>query len=80
MYKGKSVAVVVPAHNEERLIGRVIDRMPDFVDTIVVVNDKSEDRTAEIVRDYEKQKPGRVVLVDLQVNQGVGGAIAEGYK
>ena len=80
MYKGKSVAVVVPAHNEERLIGRVIDQMPDLVDRIVVVNDKSSDRTAEVVRGYEQKMPDRVVLIDLQVNQGVGGAIAEGYK
>ena len=31
MYKDQSV-VVVPAFNEEKLVGRVIDTMPDFVD------------------------------------------------
>ena len=49
MYKGKSVAVVVPAHNEELLIGRVIETMPSVVDKIIIVNDKSPDRTAAVV-------------------------------
>ena len=36
MYRDKSVGVVVPAHNEEKLIGRVIETMPEFVDKIIV--------------------------------------------
>jgi glycosyltransferase involved in cell wall biosynthesis len=80
MYRDHTTAVVVPAYNEAKLIGRVIDTMPDFVDYIVVVNDKSKDDTAEIVRKYVNQQPDRVILIDLKINQGVGGAIAEGYK
>jgi len=80
MYKGNSVGVVVPAYNEELLISRVIDTMPDYVDHIIVVNDHSRDRTAEIVQEYVECSKGRVVLISLSFNQGVGGAIAEGYK
>ena len=80
MYRDKSVAVVVPAYNEEHLIGRVIETMPELVDKIVIVNDKSTDRTSEVVRGYVDGAPGRVVLIDLDENQGVGGAIAAGYK
>jgi glycosyltransferase involved in cell wall biosynthesis len=80
MYLGKSIAVVVPAHNEEKLISRVIDTMPEIVDHIVIVNDKSQDLTAKVVEGYV-QKPGsRVVLINHEINQGVGGAIASGYK
>lgn len=50
MLSGKSVAVVVPAYNEETQIKIVIETMPDFVDRIIVVNDNSKDRTAEIVQ------------------------------
>jgi glycosyltransferase involved in cell wall biosynthesis len=74
------VAVVVPAYNEEVLIRTVIETMPAFVDKVIVVNDKSTDNTAAVVREYVQQDPDRVELVDLEVNQGVGGAIAEGYK
>jgi glycosyltransferase involved in cell wall biosynthesis len=49
MLNGKTIAVVVPAYNEEAQIGMVLETMPAFVDRIVVVNDCSVDRTAEIV-------------------------------
>jgi len=52
MLNNKIIAVVVPAYNEEKQIGRVIETMPDFVDRIVIVNDCSKDNTAEIVIKY----------------------------
>lgn len=52
MYEGKTVAVVVPAYNEEEQIGMVIETMPQFVDRIVVVNDCSKDRTHEVICSY----------------------------
>lgn len=52
MIQNKTVAVVVPAFNEESQICDVIDHMPGFVDRIVVVNDCSTDRTGEIVSRY----------------------------
>jgi len=79
MYKRKSVVVVVPAYNEETQIGRVIETMPEFVDKIVVVDDCSKDRTVDVVREYAC-KDSRVLLIEHDENQGVGGAIASGYK
>ncbi len=79
MYRDRTVAVVVPCHNEQLLIRRVIETMPAYVDKIVIVNDKSTDNTAVVVREYVEKEPDRVVLIDLEVNQGVGGAIAQGY-
>lgn len=80
VYKGKTVCVVVPAYNEELLIGRVIETMPDFVDKIVVVDDVSQDHTVDIVKKYQENMPDRLLLVIHEKNQGVGGAIATGYK
>lgn len=79
MYRNKTVGVVVPAYNEELLIGRVIETMPDFVDKIIVVDDKSTDSTAQIVEDYRKKQPDRIILIRHEKNQGVGGAIVSGY-
>jgi glycosyltransferase involved in cell wall biosynthesis len=80
MYKGKTIGVVVPVFNEERLIGRVIETMPNFVDKIIVVDDCSQDRTVQIVNRYQNEVDRRVLLIQHVVNQGVGGAIATGYK
>ena len=52
MLNNKTIAVVVPAYNEEKQIRMVIDTMPDFVDRIIIVNDFSNDNTAKIVEAY----------------------------
>jgi glycosyltransferase involved in cell wall biosynthesis len=52
MYRGKKVGVVVPAYNEELLINRVLDNMPDYVDRIYVIDDYSTDNTSKVVRGY----------------------------
>ncbi len=80
MFLRKSVAVVVPAFNEEKLIGRVIETMPNFVDYIIVVNDCSSDRTEQVVRSYYDRCHKKLILINHEENQGVGGAIATGYK
>jgi glycosyltransferase involved in cell wall biosynthesis len=79
MYKDKKIGVVVPAYNEEKLIGTVIDTMPDFVDIIIVVDDKSKDNTTKVVKNHQGEDR-RVVLIRHEQNQGVGGAIVSGYK
>ncbi|MGD0276589.1 MAG: glycosyltransferase family 2 protein [Syntrophales bacterium] len=56
MLNNKTIAVVVPAYNEEKQVIEVLDTMPDFVDRIVVVNDCSKDDTATFISDYIKQK------------------------
>lgn len=81
MYRDTSIAVVVPCYNEELLITRVMDTMPDYVDRIYVVDDRSKDRTVKIVQDYIQQhQPSRVTLIVHEINQGVGGAIITGYR
>ncbi|ELZ98029.1 dolichyl-phosphate beta-D-mannosyltransferase [Haloferax mucosum ATCC BAA-1512] len=52
MYRGNTVGVVVPAYNEERFVGEVIDTVPSFVDRIYAVDDRSTDRTWDVIRSY----------------------------
>ncbi|WP_336023513.1 glycosyltransferase family 2 protein [Halobellus salinisoli] len=47
MYKDNVVGVVVPAYNEEGLVGRVIETLPPFVDRAYVIDDCSTDGTWE---------------------------------
>jgi glycosyltransferase involved in cell wall biosynthesis len=79
MLHQQRVAVVVPCFNEERQITGVIASMPAAVDAIVVVDDASTDKTISAVQAAGKNDP-RVTLLRHVTNQGVGGAIASGYK
>jgi glycosyltransferase involved in cell wall biosynthesis len=79
MYREKTIAVIVPAYNEEKLIGKVIETVPIFIDHVVVVDDASSDRTGEVVKAHQ-EKDSRVVYLRHSRNEGVGGAIVSGYK
>lgn len=67
MLHAKTIAVVVPAYNEETQIALVIESMPAFVDRIIIVNDRSTDRTSEVVRaliasdTFPKQRIGNIL-------------------
>lgn len=76
MYRGMDVAVVVPAHNEEKHVRRVIEGMPPIVDHIIVVDDASTDATGEEAR---RCAGPRLEVIRLEVNQGVGGAVLTGH-
>jgi len=80
MYKDKSVAVVVPVYNEERLIARVIETMPACVDRIIMVDDNSTDNSVGIISSKKEGGFQRIELIRHDKNQGVGGAIVSGYR
>jgi glycosyltransferase involved in cell wall biosynthesis len=74
---GKRVAVVVPAHDEEELIGGTLAGIPEFVDRVYVVDDNSGDGTASRAR---AAGDPRVEVISHEQNEGVGAAIVTGYK
>lgn len=79
MYKNKTIAVVIPCYNEEKQIKNVINTLPRFINKIVVIDDKSKDHTVKVVKELaEKEK--KIIFIKHKENQGVGGAIASGYK
>ena len=79
MFEGSTIAVVVPCFQEETQIRGVIETMPSFVDRIIVVDDRSADRTAEIVRECMTTHRNVELLIH-EENRGVGAGIATGYK
>jgi glycosyltransferase involved in cell wall biosynthesis len=77
MVDGKRVAVVVPAHDEQELIGTTLRGIPAFVDAVYVVDDGSRDATVERALGGGD---ARVEIVAHDRNRGVGAAIVTGYK
>ncbi len=79
MYKNKYIAAVIPCYNEETQVGKVISSMPDFVDKLVIVDDCSIDNTVAVIKQCSKTN-SKIMLIEHERNEGVGGAIASGYK
>lgn len=78
----KKISVIVPAYNEEKTIAGVLKRIrgvsvPGFTLEVIVVNDGSRDRTAEVV---EKNSDLYDLFVNLKENRGKGGAVKAGLQ
>lgn len=78
MIQRKTIGVIVPAFNEERLVSKTLGNIPLFVDKIIVVNDASTDKTRERIL-AEKSKQKRIILIDHEINKGLGASLADGY-
>ena len=72
MIRNLRISAVVPCFNEEGGIRQVILRMPVRVDEIVVADNRSTDRTAEVARSMG----ARVIPVE---TRGYGAALAGGF-
>jgi glycosyltransferase involved in cell wall biosynthesis len=77
VFDGKRVGVVVPAYDEEELIGATLEGIAPLVDRIIVVNDGSSDRTAEVA---QATGDGRVEVISHERRSGVGAATVTGYR
>lgn len=77
-----STSFVIPCHNEEMNVGPLTDAIlrlyGPYVHEIIIVNDNSRDRTAEVTRQITLTEP-RVRLLDRQPPNGVGRALRDGY-
>ena len=73
------ISVVIPAHNEEKAIGDVLDELIEVLKgqgyEIIVVDDGSTDNTAKIVQEKDSVK-----LIQHPQNIGYGAAIKTGIK
>src|SRR5947207_766427 len=73
MYKGNRITVVIPCLNEEEGIRQVLMELPEFVDEVIVVDNNSTDRTAEVA-----QNMGAIVVREL--HRGYGRAYKKGFS
>ena len=74
MLQVSEVLVVIPAFNESKTIGQVVDQVAAFGFQTLVVNDGSTDETAKIAFEHGSR------VVSLPLNSGVGGALRCGFR
>ncbi|MBO2450402.1 glycosyltransferase family 2 protein [Actinomadura barringtoniae] len=75
--------VVVPAYNEERSIGATLRRLNEQADadfTLVVVDNTSTDRTAEVVREFAEEHPKLDLRIVRETQKGTGAAADTGIR
>lgn len=76
----QKVLIIIPCFNEEASLPFVLEelsllKLPDvYTLTVLVINDCSKDKTAEVARSF------RVQYIDLPNNLGIGGAVQTGIK
>ncbi|RYU94069.1 glycosyltransferase family 2 protein [Emticicia agri] len=74
----KKLLVIIPCFNEEvsiaNLLTELLSLKLSYKVTIAVVNDCSTDNTLAVIRSFD------VVVLNLPVNLGIGGAMQTGYK
>lgn len=73
MYKDNKITVVIPCLNEEQGIELVLRRMPAFVDEVIVVDNGSTDRTADVAQSFG----ARVIREDVR---GYGRSYKRGFS
>ncbi|MDH3579894.1 MAG: glycosyltransferase family 2 protein [Hyphomicrobiales bacterium] len=73
MKKGRHIAVIIPALNEEQAIARVIADIPGWVDETIVVDNGSSDRTAAVAAEA-----GATVIAEPE--RGYGAACLAGIR
>ena len=73
------IVAIVPAFRVEKEIQAVLRSMPIFVKRIIVVNDASPDQTGAVVARMAAGD-SRIILLNHDANQGVGGAMVTGFR
>jgi len=70
------ISIIIPAFNEEDGIARVLDRLTtQFTDSeIIVINDGSNDKTPEILKQFD------IKVIHHSVNKGYGASLKSGIK
>jgi glycosyltransferase involved in cell wall biosynthesis len=78
VYKNKSICIIVPAFNEAGLIAETLSGIPEYVDSIIAIDDSSTDGTGEILNLLAKSE-ARLKIISHKSNQGLGQSLINGY-
>lgn len=72
--------VIIPAYNEEKIIGEVLEELFSRGLKLVIIDDGSIDRTYQIARNILDSNPGRGYLYKHPINRGLGATLKTGIE
>lgn len=72
------VSVIIPAYNEDKTVGKIVNLLlnSSLIDEVICVNDGSTDKTYSILKSFGK----KIALVNYKKNRGKGFALSKGIK
>ncbi|HOK41443.1 MAG TPA: glycosyltransferase family 2 protein [bacterium] len=74
MYKNKKIISIIPAYNEEGKLIKVVQKVPEYIDCILVIDDGSTDKC------IEELKGTRAIIIKHTERKMIGAAIRTGIK
>ncbi|MBI5144904.1 MAG: glycosyltransferase family 2 protein [Candidatus Omnitrophica bacterium] len=83
MDKGLQLSIIIPAYNEEKRLPVTLERIAGYLKSkgytfeIIVVDDGSNDKTQEVVRNFMRKYP-MLSLIHNQIRSGKGAAVRAG--
>ena len=76
-----SSIIVIPTYNERENIAKLIPKVFEVIDShVLIIEDSSPDKTAEVVRELQKTFPNRLFMEERQGKLGLGTAYIHGFK
>lgn len=79
MLNNNKIAIAIPCYKVEQHLPQVVAGLPDFVDSILLVDDCSPDGTGALI-DRMAKEDKRITALHHQKNKGVGGAMKTAFQ
>ena len=78
------ITIIMPSYNKEKYISKVLDSVfmqeTTYAYKIIIVDDCSTDKTVDIVKDYQKKNPNKIILLTSEKNQKLYRNILRAYE
>lgn len=76
----KTIWIIIPAYNEENIMGEVLKELFSRGFNMVIIDDGSTDKTYNIARSVIENNPGRGYLYHHPINRGLGATLKTGIE
>lgn len=76
----EDVFIVIPAYNEEKTVGEIIEEIAKRNYKVILVDDGSKDNTYKIAKNSKLKYPNNIFIYNHVINRGLGSALKTGME